>query len=222
MAYQFQFEALAPYAGQLAEGLLHTLGYAASSIVLGMAIGVAGSLALVYGNKPLRGVTRVYVEFFRNTPALVQLFLIYFGLPNLGIRLEAPVAGVISLALYCGAYMVEVFRSGLMSVPRGLSEAGAALGLRPRQVLVHVLFVPALRNVFPSLASQMVLTLIGTSLISQIGVEDIFHAGSFIDSRTFRSFEVYLVICAMYFVAVQALRVLLGFVQRRLFGKEGR
>jgi polar amino acid transport system permease protein len=220
MAYQFQFDALAPFTGQLIDGMLHTLAYAASSIVIGMAIGVVGALVLIYGSKPLRGATRIYVEFFRNTPALVQLFLIYFGLPNLGLRLDAPVAGVISLALYCGAYMVEVFRSGLLSVPNGLAEAGAALGLRRRQVLVHVLFVPALRNVFPALASQMVLTLIGTSLISQIGVEDIFHAGSFIDSRTFRSFEVYLVICAMYFVVVQALRIVLGFVQRRLFPKE--
>ena len=220
MAYQFQFDALAPFTGQLIDGMLHTLAYAASSIVIGMAIGVVGALVLIYGSKPLRGATRIYVEFFRNTPALVQLFLIYFGLPNLGLRLDAPVAGVISLALYCGAYMVEVFRSGLLSVPNSLAEAGAALGLRRRQVLVHVLFVPALRNVFPALASQMVLTLIGTSLISQIGVEDIFHAGSFIDSRTFRSFEVYLVICAMYFVVVQALRIVLGFVQRRLFPKE--
>jgi len=220
MAYQFQFDAIAPFTGQLIDGMLHTLAYAASSIVIGMAIGVVGALVLIYGSKPLRGATRIYVEFFRNTPALVQLFLIYFGLPNIGLRLDAPVAGVISLALYCGAYMVEVFRSGLLSVPNGLAEAGAALGLRRRQVLVHVLFVPALRNVFPALASQMVLTLIGTSLISQIGVEDIFHAGSFIDSRTFRSFEVYLVICAMYFVVVQALRIVLGFVQRRLFPKE--
>ena len=148
MAYQFQFDALAPFTGQLIDGMLHTLAYAASSIVIGMAIGVVGALVLIYGSKPLRGATRIYVEFFRNTPALVQLFLIYFGLPNLGVRLDAPVAGVISLALYCGAYMVEVFRSGLLSVPNGLAEAGAALGLRRRQVLVHVLFVPALRNVF--------------------------------------------------------------------------
>jgi polar amino acid transport system permease protein len=221
MAYQVQFEALTPYVGELAQGLLHTLAYAASSIVLGMAIGIGGAIALLYGGKLLRGVTRVYVEFFRNTPALVQLFLIYFGLPALGLRLDAPLAGVISLALYCGAYMVEVFRSGLLSVPRGIAEAGAALGLRHRQVLMYVLFVPALRNVFPALSSQMVLTLIGTSLISQIGVEDIFHAGSFIDSRTFRSFEVYVVICAMYFVVVQMLRIALGFVQRRLFGEPG-
>lgn len=221
MAYQVQFEALTPYIGELVQGLLHTLAYAASSIVLGMAIGVGGAIALLYGGKLLCGVIRVYVEFFRNTPALVQLFLIYFGLPALGLRLDAPLAGVISLALYCGAYMVEVFRSGLLSVPRGIAEAGAALGLRRRQVLMHVLFVPALRNVFPALSSQMVLTLIGTSLISQIGVEDIFHAGSFIDSRTFRSFEVYVVICAMYFVVVQMLRIVLGFVQRRLFGQPG-
>ena len=220
MDYIFQFDALAPYWGLLLQGLGHTLAYSAATIALGLCIGVLGALALTYGGKALRGVTRVYVEFFRNTPALVQLLLIFFGLPHLGLRLEAPVAGVLSLSLYCGAYFVEIFRSGLLSVPRGLSEAGAALGLRPRQVLWHVMFVPALRNVFPAMASQMVLALIGTSLISQIGVDDIFHAGSFVDSRTFRSFEVYAVVCALYFVAVVALRLVLGGVRRRLFGKE--
>lgn len=214
MDYEFQFDTLLPYVPQLLTGLLHTLGYAAASITLGLLIGAAGALSLVYGGKPLRTATRAYVEFFRNTPALVQLLLIYFGLPNLGIRLSPPVAGVLSLSLYCGAYFVEIFRAGLLSVPPGLAEAGQALGLHRRQVLMHVLFIPALRNVFPALAGQMVLTLIGTSLISQIGVEDIFHAGSFIETRTFRSFEVYLVICAMYFLAVQCLRGLLGLVQR--------
>ncbi len=219
MDYLFQFDALEPYWGQLLQGLLHTLAYAAASIALGVCIGVAGALALTYGGPALRRPTRIYVEFFRNTPALVQLFLIYFGLPHLGLRLAAPVAGVLSLSLYCGAYFVEIFRAGLLSVPRGLSEAGAALGLRPPQVLWHVMLVPALRNVFPAMASQMVLALIGTSLISQIGVEDIFHAGSFIDSRTFRSFEVYAVICGLYFLAVVGLRLVLGALRRALFGK---
>ncbi|KAF1020661.1 MAG: Glutamine transport system permease protein GlnP [Paracidovorax wautersii] len=213
----FQFDALQPYWGLLLQGLLHTLGYAAATIALGVLIGASAALALTYGGPVLRGATRAYVEFFRNTPALVQLFLIYFGLPNLGLRLAAPVAGVLSL--YCGAYFAEIFRAGLLSVPRGLAEAGAALGLRPRQVLWHVMLVPALKNVFPAMASQMVLALIGTSLISQIGVDDIFHAGSFVDSRTFRSFEVYLVICGLYFVAVLCLRLVLALVRRRLYGK---
>ncbi|MBF9266244.1 amino acid ABC transporter permease [Paracidovorax cattleyae] len=220
MDYVFQFDQLEPYWGQLLQGLLHTLGFAAAIIGIGVALGLCGALALTYGGRPLRAVTRIYVEFFRNTPALVQLFLIYFGLPHLGLRLEAPVAGVLSLSLYAGAYFVEIFRSGLLSVPRGLAEAGAALGLRTPQVLWHIMLVPALRNVFPAMASQMVLTLIGTSLISQIGVEDIFHAGSFVDSRTFRSFEVYAVICGLYFLAVVALRLLLAAARRRLFGKE--
>lgn len=221
MSFRFQFEALEPYWGLLLLGLLHTLGYAALTIVLGMLIGAASALALAYGTGPWRAATRAYVEFFRNTPALVQLFLIFFGLPHLGLRLDAPVAGVISLSLYCGAYFAEIFRAGLLSIPKGQAEAGAALGMRPSQVLCHVMLVPALRNVFPALSSQMVLALIGTSLISQIGVEDIFHAGSFIDSRTFRSFEVYLAICVLYFVAVVGLRVVLGFVQRRLYRKVG-
>lgn len=215
MDYEFQFDTLQPYLPQLLTGLLHTLCYAAAAIVCGLLIGIVGALALVYAKKPITTIVRCYVEFFRNTPALVQLLLIYFGLPALGIRLEAPVAGVLSLSLYCGAYFVEIFRAGLVSVPKGLTEAGEALGLTRAQVLTHVLLVPALRNVFPALAGQMVLTLIGTSLISQIGVEDIFHAGSFIETRTFRSFEVYLAICGLYFFAVQCLRLVLRWVEKR-------
>ncbi|MDR3411516.1 MAG: amino acid ABC transporter permease [Formivibrio sp.] len=221
MAYQFQFDALEPYAGQLLQGLVHTGFYAAAAISLGVLIGIAGALGLVYGAKPLRIGIRMYVEFFRNTPALVQLFLIYFGLPNLGIRLEAPLAGVIALSLYCGSYMVEIIRSGLVSLPKGLTEAGLALGLSRRQIITHILSIPALQNVYPALAGQMVLTLIGTSLISQIGVEEVFHAGSFIDSRTFRSFEIYLVICALYFFAVACMKTLLGMVYRRFFKRKG-
>lgn len=221
MAYQFQFDALEPYAGLLIQGLVNTGLYAAASIVLGMLIGLAGALGLVYGIKPIRACIRVYVEFFRNTPALVQLFLIYFGLPNLGIRLEAPVAGVIALSLYSGSYMVEIIRSGLISLPKGLTEAGQALGLSLQQIITHILSVPALQNIYPALAGQMVLTLIGTSLISQIGVDEIFHAGSFVDSRTFRSFEIYLVICALYLFAVSCLKAVLGMVFRACFRKKG-
>lgn len=215
MDYQFDFVSLLPYWPDFAWGLLHTLCYALLSIAFGLMLGTACALTLVYSRLLWRRMVRCYVEFFRNTPSLVQLFVIYFGLPSLGLQLSPAAAGVIALSLYCGAYMTEILRSGLQSLPRGLTEAGDALGLSRRQIVTHILTLPALQNVFPALSSQMVLTLIGTSLISQIGVEEIFHTGSFVESRTFRSFEIYLLICAGYFFAVSLMKVLLRIVWLR-------
>lgn len=215
MDYLFDFSALLPYTDVLLEGLLGTAIYAVLSILFGLTLGAVCALTLLYGAKGWQRVVRCYVEFFRNTPSLVQLFLIYFGLPSLGVHLSPPVAGTIALSLYCGAYMTEILRAGLISLPRGLSEAGEALGLSRRQIISHVLTLPAMQNVFPALASQMVLTLIGTSLISQIGVEEIFHNGSFVESRTFRSFEIYLLICGLYFFAVSLMKIVLRLVWYR-------
>ncbi|ROR08714.1 amino acid ABC transporter permease [Erwinia sp. JUb26] len=215
MDYAFDFASLLPYAGIMAKGLMETAIYAALSILFGLMMGTGCALTLVYASKAWRRLVRCYVEFFRNTPSLVQLFLIYFGLPVIGLHLSPPVAGVIALSLYCGAYMTEILRAGLISLPRGLTEAGEALGLPRRHIISHVLALPALQNIFPALASQMVLTLIGTSLISQIGVEEIFHSGSFVESRTFRSFEIYMVICGLYFFAVSLMKVLLRIVWYR-------
>lgn len=215
MDYVFDFAALQPYCDVLAKGLLETAIYALLSILFGLTLGAICALTLVYARRGWRRVVRCYVEFFRNTPSLVQLFLIYFGLPGLGLHLSPPVAGIIALSLYCGAYMTEILRAGFLSLPRGLTEAGEVLGLSKRQIITHVLTLPAMQNVFPALASQMVLTLIGTSLISQIGVEEIFHSGSFVDSRTFRSFEIYLLICGLYFFAVSLMKVLLRILWYR-------
>lgn len=215
MDYVFDFASLQPYAGVLAWGLMETGIYAFLSIFFGLLIGTGCALSLIYAPKGWQLLIRCYVEFFRNTPSLVQLFLIYFGLPNLGLHLSPPVAGVIALSLYCGAYMTEILRAGFISLPRGITEAGEALGLSKRQIITHVLALPAMQNVFPALASQMVLTLIGTSLISQIGVEEIFHSGSFVESRTFRSFEIYMLICGLYFFAVSLMKILLRFVWYR-------
>lgn len=215
MGYQFDFAALLPYAGEFAHGLLNTSRYAALSIFFGLLIGAVGALTLVYAQPFWRRLARCYVEFFRNTPSLVQLFIIYFGFPNLGLRLDAPTAAVISLSLYSGSYMTEILRSGLTSLPRGLTEAGEALGLGRRHIISHILALPALQNIFPALASQMVLTLIGTSLISQIGVEEIFHTGSLVESRTFRSFEIYLLICGLYFFAVSCMKLILRALYSR-------
>lgn len=212
MDYAFDFASLLPYSTAFVQGLLQTALYALLAIGCGITLGALCALTLVYGAKGWQRTVRCYVEFFRNTPSLVQLYIIYLGLPALGLHLSAPIAGVIGLSLYCAAYMTEILRAGLQSLPAGLSEAGDALGLSKWQIIKHILAIPAIQNVFPALASQMVLTLIGTSLISQIGVEELFHTGSFVESRIFRSFEIYLLICGLYFFAVSVMKLVLRLV----------
>ena len=146
----------------------------------------------------LRGMARGYVEVIRNTPLIVQLFLIFFGLPGVGIKLDVMTASVLALTINLGAYTAEIVRAGIESVPKSQIEAGVSLGLTGPQIFRHVVLMPALKNVYPSLSSQFVLMMLATSVVSQISAADLFHAGSIIQSRTFRDFEVYTVISLLY------------------------
>jgi polar amino acid transport system permease protein len=221
MDYQISYGTLLPYIPLLIDGLTHTVFLAMTSILIGLVFGLLGGCSLSYGPAWVRGPTRAYVEFFRNTPALVQLFLIYYGLPNIGIQLSPTTAGIVTMSLYFGSYAVEIFRAGLESISRTQIEAGQSLGISAWQVFRHVILVPASRAIYPSLSSQMVLAFIGTSLVSQIGVEEVFHAASFIDSRTFRSFEVYSLICIVYFVSVMVFKGLLKLIEYYAFQRGG-
>ena len=159
-----------------------------------------------------------YVEAIRNTQLLVQLFIVFFGLPSLGLRLDAGQAALIALSVNLGAYATEIIRAGLESVPNSQVDAGLALGLTRAQVLRHVVLYQAVKAVYPALASQLVLLMLATSIASQIGAEELFHAGAYIDSRTFRSFEVYAVTTATYLLLALMLKGLLGAVQAIAFG----
>lgn len=157
------------------------------------------------------------MEVFRNTPSLIQLFVVFFILPGLGLKLPPFAAAAMALSLYFGAYATEILRAGLDSIPRSQIEAGHCLGLSSWQVYRHIVLAPALRNVYPALGSQLVILLLGTSLASQVSAEDLFHAGSFIESRTYRSFEVYAVICALYFGLVLIVKAILALAASRVF-----
>ncbi|MEN9059708.1 amino acid ABC transporter permease [Ponticoccus litoralis] len=180
------------------EGVITTLELTALAVLGGLALGLLGARALRSGHPVATRITRGYVEVIRNTPALIQIFLIFFVLPGLGLRLPPFPAAAIALSIYFGAYMTEIFRSGLDSIPKSQIEAGACLGLSRWQLFRHVVLPPALRNIYPSMTSQFVLLMLGTSLASQVSVDELFHAAGFIDSRTYRSFEVYALACAIY------------------------
>jgi polar amino acid transport system permease protein len=167
----------------------------------------------------LRGAVLAYVEAIRNTPLLAQLFFIYFGLPALGLRLEALTAALITLVINLGAYSTEIVRAGIAAVPLGQRDAGAALGLTRWQIMRLIVLKPALKIVFPALASQFTLLMLATSILSQIGVTELFHMASLIDTTTYRSFEVYAVTCGFYLATALAFRLFFAIVYRLVFAE---
>lgn len=218
MNYSFEFAALAPYADLILIGALQTLRLSAIAAAAGLAIGLVGAMARNGRLPPVRWAAAAYVEAIRNTPLLVQLFIVFFALPSLGLRLDAGQAALIALSINLGAYATEIIRAGLEAVPRSQVDAGLALGLTRAQVLRHIVLYQAVKAVYPALASQLVLLMLATSIASQIGAEELFHAGAYIDSRTFRSFEVYAVTTAAYLLLAVMLKGLLGAIQAVAFG----
>ena len=196
-----------------------TLLLAIVAMAGGLIIGVAGASLQLYGSTPFRLAVTSYVEAIRNTPLLIQLFIVFFGLSQVGLRLDAPIAAAAALIVNVGAYATEIVRAGLQAVPRTQIEAGHALGLSGLQVFRYIVLMPALKMMFPALTSQFTLLLLATSVVSLISVEDLFHTASIIQSRTFRDFEVYAVIGIVYLALALACRGGLALIYQGAFGR---
>jgi polar amino acid transport system permease protein len=188
-------------------------------MVVGLLIGLAGAAGRVYGPSWIRRPIAVYVETIRNTPLIVQLFLIFFGLPSAGIKFDASTAAFIALSINLGAYSIEIIRAGLEAIPRSQVEAGQSLGLSGLQVFRHVIVFPALKLMYPALASQFVLLMLATSVVSQISAQDLFHMASIIQSRTFRDFEVYILVAAAYLALAMVFRLLFAGLYQLVFAR---
>jgi polar amino acid transport system permease protein len=201
------------------DGVLITLVLSFAAMLGGLLIGISFAAGRVYGPPLLRRIVVIYVEVIRNTPLLVQLFLIFFGLPSLGVRLDGMTAAIIALVINLGAYTTEIVRAGLEAVPRVQIEAGSSLGLSNLQVFRYVVLFPALKAMVPALASQFVLLMLATSIVSQISVPDLFHAASIVQSRTFRDFEVYTVIGVLYLALAFLFRGIFALLYQRAFAR---
>jgi polar amino acid transport system permease protein len=219
LRYHFDFLAVLEYWPLLVRGAVLTLVLTFIAIVLGTVVGVAGAYIRSARVPILSAVVAAYVELIRNTPFIIQLFFVFFGLPSLGLKISAVEAALLAMTLNLGAYAVEIVRAGIESIGRGQIEAGEALGMTRFQIFLHVVLLPALRNVYPSLVSQFVILMLGSSVASQISAEELTFAGNFIQSRDFRSFEVYFIISAIYLVFAFALRRAFGVVGRFAFAR---
>lgn len=217
MAYEMNFAPVFARTPELVSGTIDTITLSAQSIAVGLVIGLAVALLRVDGPKWSAALGAAYVEAFRNTPLLVQLFLLFFGLPYIGIRLSADHAAILAISLNLGAYSAEIFRAGLLAIPKTQIEAGLALGLSRLQVMRYVVIIPALRIIYPALTGQLTLTLLGTSIASAISATELTLAGAKIESQTFRSLETFLVLAAIYIGITFAFRLLYWLVGLWLF-----
>jgi len=196
--YTFQFGTLWREWPLLLDGLLLTVKLSIFSMLFGMVVATAGAFGSVYGTRPLKAAIRAYVEFIRNTPFLVQVFVVYLGLPSFGIRLPADQAAILAMTINVGAYGTEIIRAGIESISKGQIEAAKVLGLRPLQIFRLVIFRQALIAIYPALTSQFILLMLGTSIVSAIAVEELTATANTIQSRTFRTFEVYFAVTLIY------------------------
>jgi polar amino acid transport system permease protein len=222
MGYELDFGALAQYLSLFLEGTAVTLGLTAVASVLGLALSIAGAAAARGGLAWARKLIALYVELIRNTPFIVQMFFVFFGLPSLGLRLTALEAAVLAMTINLTAYAIEIMRAGIEAVPPGQSEAGRALGLHTVPIFALVVLPQALATVYPALVSQVVITMLESAVVSQIAVVDLTHVADFIQSRNFRAFETYFVITVVYFALAVVIRRALARGGRRLLAGRAR
>ena len=217
MTYRFNFRDVFQNIDMLVDGALLTLQLSAVTMAFGLLLGIVGALARSWGPRPVRIAAATYVESVRNTPLLIQLFLVFFGLPSAGIRLTADTAAVVALTINLGAYSTEIIRAGIESIHKSQVEAGLSLGLSRLQVFRYIVLFPALKVIYPALASQFVLLMLATSIVSQIAATELFHMASVLQSRTFRDFEVYIVTAGFYLAMALAFRLLFAMIHRWAF-----
>jgi polar amino acid transport system permease protein len=222
MAFELQFAPIIDQAPALMHGLSLTIKLSAAAIVLGGGVGLLAETARSLLPRQLGWIVKLYVETIRNTPFLVQLYIIFFGLPALGIRMPALYAGLLAMVINLGAYSAEIFRAGVESIHRSQVEAGMSLALTRTQVFLHIVLRPAIAKVWPSLVTQFTLTMLASSVCSFISVQELSGEAATLQSLTFRSFEVYIIASLLYLALALVLKSLLTLLGYVLFARRAR
>lgn len=214
MNYEFDFSSVLASWPQFLEGAWLTIQLSVPATIVGFVIGTLCAIGRRSALPWLARACGVYVEVIRNTPLLVQIFLVFFGLASLGWKVSAFEAALVSLVINVGAYSCEIMRAGMDAVHKGQLEAAECLGLNRRQVYWHVILRPAMEKVYPALTSQFVLLMLASSITSQISVEELTAVAARVQSDTFRPFEAYIVVAVLYLALSLLMRLgLWGFGQ---------
>jgi polar amino acid transport system permease protein len=186
-------------------------------MVFGLSLGIVFMLMRMSKQPVLRAIAIGYIELIRNTPILVQVFFVFFGMPALGVRLSGEQAAILAMTLNCAAYAAEIVRGGVQSIRPGQVEAGRALGMHTADIYRFIVFRPAIRAVFPALCSQFILLMLNSSLVSSVSAEELTYFAQTLDSQTFRSFEIYFTLGVIYLGLSQLLSVVLSVIGRVYF-----
>jgi polar amino acid transport system permease protein len=217
MMIEYQWRTVLAYLPDYLDAAVLALRITVLGFLLAFALAVIAALARNSALRIPRLLAGCYVEAIRNTPVLLQIFIVYFAMPNFGIRLSAVTAGTIALGINVGAYLTEVVRAGMSSVGKGQLEAAQVLGLSKLHVFVHVVAPQALRNVYPALVNNLVQVLLGTSLLSTIAVPEITGVATVINARTLLFVQVFGIAVALYLVLSYGLSVIAALIGRFAF-----
>jgi glutamine transport system permease protein len=201
----------------LLNGLAVTLKITAAALLIAIVLGLLFGVLSISSNKILKSISRLYVDLIRGTPLIVQAFFIYFGLPGaLDIKIDAFTAGVVAISINAGAYMVEIFRAGIMAVDKGQMEAARSLGLSYGKSMLKIILPQAVRKMIPAFINQFIISLKDTSILSVIGIRELTQSGEIIIASNYRSLETWGMIGVMYFIVIMLLSYASRMLERRL------
>jgi polar amino acid transport system permease protein len=214
MNYTFQFADVFATWPLLLKGTLNTIELSVLAMLMGLVLAIVCAWGKTAGPKPLRWVINIYIELIRNTPFLVQLFFFFFALPALGLRWTAYTAALVAMVINLGAYATEIIRAGIESIPKGQVEAGLALNLKRHEIFRFVILKPALKAIYPALTSQFILLMLSSAVVSAISADDLTSVAANLQSQTFRSFEIYMVVAVIYLALALAFSGLFRVIYR--------
>jgi ectoine/hydroxyectoine ABC transporter permease protein EhuD len=199
----------------LLRGAAVTVEISLLSMALALVLGLFAAFGRLSRLRALRFLSALYVELVRGTPLLVQLFIVYYGLPSVGVRLEPFIAGVLTLGAHYGAYLSEVYRAGILAVDRGQWEAASSLGMGRRMVMREIILPQAIRTILPPVGNYFISMLKDSALVATISVTELLRAGQLRVAITFRAMDIYLMVAAIYLVMSYALSLMIGHFERR-------
>lgn len=204
----------------LLKGAVLTIELTVAAVTLGTLIGLFMAILRLSKRRVFSWLAAIYVDFFRGTPLLVQIVIIYYGAPQV-LNFTPPdsytyIAAIIALCLNSGAYITEIFRAGIKSIDRGQSEAARSLGMSQGQAMLHVILPQAFKRVVPPLGNEFIAMLKDSSLVSVISIEELLFSGKIIVGRAFKPFEIYISVAIIYLVMTLTISQLVNYTERRL------
>ncbi|MGO7592476.1 amino acid ABC transporter permease [Rhizobium leguminosarum] len=211
----FDFGVIMEWTPALLQGLGITILFTIGGLILGLLIGPVFAVFSLSRYTVLRIVSRIYIDAIRGTPLLLQLFILYYALPALGLKLSAPVAGILGLGINAGAYLAEIFRAGIESVPRPHVQAARSLGMSAWQTMYRIELPQAVALVLPPMANEMISLVKSTSLISTIAIDELLRSGQIAVSITFAPLEIYMVVAILYLIVNLLLSGLVRWLEYR-------